>query len=298
MNNPEELRIKEGFPRQRLIVFPSHVVKRCRHLPMVRHLFITDIGAYPLARHHYVERKQGASSAILIYCQKGAGSLQIDKTLFNIHPGQLLIIPPDTPHIYQADSADPWSILWIQFTGEQTQSLLNTLGVTVCKPLLYVPDTQLMCDAFEDVYACLNYHYSDAGLLAMTSELMRLFSKIKLHQGFAKPQRQSAENRVAATQDYMERHLDTLLTLEQMAAHSGQSVSYYSKLFKERTSQSPMAWFIQLKIRKACELLDQTELTVGEIATELGYNDPYYFSRIFKKVQGCSPAAYRHAIKG
>ena len=96
----------------------------------------------------------------------------------------------------------------------------------------------------------------------------------------------------------MERHLDMPLTLKDLAAHSGQSAPYYTKLFRERTNQSPLAYFIQLKIRKACELLDQTESTVREIATELGYDDPYYFSRIFKKVQGCSPTAYRTSIKG
>ena len=96
----------------------------------------------------------------------------------------------------------------------------------------------------------------------------------------------------------MERHLNMPLSIEKLAAHSGLSVPYYSKLFRKQTNQSPMAYFIQLKIRRACELLDQTGSTVREIAAELGYDDPYYFSRIFKKVQGCSPAAYRNATKG
>ncbi|RKX40274.1 MAG: AraC family transcriptional regulator, partial [Verrucomicrobia bacterium] len=79
---------------------------------------------------------------------------------------------------------------------------------------------------------------------------------------------------------------------------AGQSVSHYSKLFKYRTSQSPMACFLQLKIRKACELLDQTDQSVKAIAEGLGYDDPYYFSRLFKKIQGCSPTHYRDSIKG
>ena len=62
--------------------------------------------------------------------------------------------------------------------------------------------------------------------------------------------------------------------------------------------QSPMAYFIQLKISKACELLDRTQMTMAQIATELGYDDPYYFSRIFKKTQGSSPTAYRASVKG
>ena len=265
---------------------------------MVRHLYVTDIGTYPSAQHHYVERKRGIESAILIYCLKGRGTLQIDKTIHSILPGQLFIIPSNTPHIYQADDTDPWSIFWVHFTGEQTPSLLDSLGVTAKNPLLYVPDTRLMRDAFEEVYACLNYHYSDAGLLAMTSELLRLFSLTKLHRGFSSAQRQSAENRVISTREFMERHLNMPLTLKDLARHSGQSVPYYNKLFKKQTNQSPLAYFIQLKTRKACELLDQTDLSIREIGAKLGYDDPYYFSRLFKKTQGCSPTAYRKAVKG
>lgn len=298
MTSQNEILKQEGFPGQRLTVLPTSVIERCKTLPMVRHLYVTDIGTYPTARHHYVERNRGCPQAILIYCLNGKGSLYMDNTIHQISKGQLVIIPPGTPHIYQANRRDPWSIFWVHFTGEQTQSILDSLGATRRDPLLYVPDIGKMRQAFENVHACLNYHYSDAGLLAMTSELMLLFSKSKLHQGYALPQRQSAENRLAATQEFMEQHLDMPLTLEELAAHSGQSMSYFSKLFKARTNQSPMAWFIQLKIRKACEWLDQTGLSVKEVAEKLGYDDPYYFSRLFKKVQGCSPTAYRQTVKG
>lgn len=294
----ENIRIREGFPKQRLVIVPANIQERCRSLPMVGQLHITHIGAFPSAPHHYVERKKGVSQAILLYCFEGQGFLEIEDSTLSIAQGHLAVIPPGTPHVYRADADNPWSLFWIHFDGMQTALALKSLGVDARKPLLYIPNIQMMRQAFEDVYACLNYHYSDAGLLAMTSELMRLLSRIKLHQGHLLPQRQSAENRISDSLVFMERHLDMPLTLEELAARSGQSIPYYSKLFKERTDQSPMAYFIQLKIRKACELLDQPGLTVREIAGELGYDDPYYFSRLFKKIQGCSPVAYRKTIKG
>lgn len=69
-------------------------------------------------------------------------------------------------------------------------------------------------------------------------------------------------------------------------------------VFKERRGQSLMNYFIRLKVQKACQLLDQTRLPMVEIAAQLGYEDPYYFSRLFKKIQGCSPAHYREMVKG
>ena len=292
------LRIKEGFPHQRLIVIPASVLDRCHALPMVGQLHVTHIGAYPSARHHYVERKTGVPQAVLIYCFGGRGTLQLGNATFPVVQGHVAIIPPDMPHIYRSEEADPWSIFWIHFDGLQTTLALQSLGVNVRSPRLYVPDVPMMRQAFEEVYACLNYHYSGAGLLAMTSELMRLLSKIKLHHSHPRRDRQAVEDRILATIDFMEQHLDMPVSLENLAARAGQSIPYYCKLFKNRTSQSPMAYFIQLKIRKACALLDQTDLSVKEIAEKLGYEDPYYFSRLFKKVQGCPPSAYRETVKG
>jgi len=265
---------------------------------MLGQLHVTHIGAFPSAPHHYVERKEGVPQAILIYCLKGRGFLELDDSIFPVGQGHVAIIPPGIPHSYYADADDPWSIFWIHFDGKQTMLVLQSLEVDACKPLLYVPDTEMMHQAFEEVYACLNYHYSDAGLLSMTGELIRLLSKIKLHHGNPRRKHQAVEDRIMDSIDFMERHLDMPVSLENLAARAGQSVSYYRKLFKRRTSLPPMAFFIQLKIRKACELLDQTNQSVKAIAEELGYEDPYYFSRLFKKTQGYSPTHYRNSIKG
>ena len=96
----------------------------------------------------------------------------------------------------------------------------------------------------------------------------------------------------------MEQHLGMPLTLDEMATHSGLSLPCFTKLFRQRTNQSPMSYFIQLKIRKACELIDEADLSIRKIASQLGCDDPYCFSRIFRKTQGCSPTAYRRSVKG
>uniref|UniRef100_UPI00262A74C7 helix-turn-helix transcriptional regulator n=1 Tax=uncultured Alcanivorax sp. TaxID=191215 RepID=UPI00262A74C7 len=59
------------------------------------------------------------------------------------------------------------------------------------------------------------------------------------------------------------------------------------------TGQTPMQAFQRIKVSHACYLLDITEETVVQIAARLGYDDPYYFSRLFKKQMGVSPQQYR-----
>jgi AraC family transcriptional regulator of arabinose operon len=286
-------RIREGFPKQRVSVLPASVVKRCESLPIVQLLHVTHIGAFPSAPHHYVERKRGANEAILIYCLKGRGEFELGGVKVEVTAGHAFVIPPGTPHGYRADEVEPWSIFWIHFKGTQLPALMKSLEVTRDSPLVYVPDVNLMREAFEEVYVCLNYHFSDGGLLAMSGELMRLFALLKLHQGHFHPQRQSLEQRIIDSMDFMVRHIDMPLTLAELSTRAGLSVTYYSKLFKGRNSVSPMSWFIARKVSKACELLTETDLSVQEIAMKLGYADPYYFSRIFKKIQGVAPANYR-----
>ena len=291
-------KIKEGFPKQRLVVLPLNVLERCRTSPLVKQLYVTDIGAYPSAPFHYVERPEGVPQAILICCLSGKGSLKIGNIEHSIRRGCVLMIPPNTPHIYWADQEDPWSLFWVHFGGLRVDEVMEIYSITPTTPILFVQDIAKLRTAFENVYACLNYNFSDAGLLAMTAELIRLTSTIKLGLGHMEPKRQSTEKRVMATIEFMNQHLNMLLTLEELANHAGQSVSHYSRIFKQKTGQSPLNYFIQLKISKACELLDQTDMNVSAIAEQLGYVDPYYFSRIFKKTQGVAPAVYRASLKG
>lgn len=86
--------------------------------------------------------------------------------------------------------------------------------------------------------------------------------------------------------------------LEELARESGVSVSHYSRLFVQKTGHSPLEYFVNLKIQRACRLLDNTALTIAEIASEIGFSDQFYFSRIFHKVMNLSPVRYRDKLKG
>lgn len=94
----------------------------------------------------------------------------------------------------------------------------------------------------------------------------------------------------------MWRHLNEPLRVSTLSALSGLSVSLYSSLFKCATGYAPIEFFIRLRMQRACELLRETTLSVKEVASLLGYSDPFYFSRIFKSVNGVAPSYYRSQI--
>jgi transcriptional regulator GlxA family with amidase domain len=86
--------------------------------------------------------------------------------------------------------------------------------------------------------------------------------------------------------------------LEELATGAGLSVPHFCLLFRQQTGYAPVDFLIRQRIRKACRLLDTTSSTIAAIAADVGFDDPYYFSRCFHRIMGTSPRTYRQAIKG
>jgi transcriptional regulator GlxA family with amidase domain len=96
---------------------------------------------------------------------------------------------------------------------------------------------------------------------------------------------------------YMKQNLDKPLQVATLAAQVSISPSHYFALFKRSTGSAPIDYFTRLRMRRACDLLDGTDLSVKEVATALGYEDPFYFSRVFKSINQVAPSDYRVAHK-
>ena len=83
------------------------------------------------------------------------------------------------------------------------------------------------------------------------------------------------------------------MTIEQIASSVNLSVSHFSYLFKKKTGFSAIEYFNHLKIQKACQYILFTNMRISEIAFELGFSDPFYFSRLFTRTMSISPNQYR-----
>jgi len=111
---------------------------------------------------------------------------------------------------------------------------------------------------------------------------------------FAPKQVKYIEDAIKLMQDNIEKSL----TLDILARTLNLSKNHIINLFKSKTGCSPINYFIRLKIQKACQLLDLTDLSISETAAKLGFADPYYFSRVFRKVMDIPPSQYRKIKKG
>jgi len=99
--------------------------------------------------------------------------------------------------------------------------------------------------------------------------------------------------RISRSIAYMVEHLNQPLQVSTLAAQASVSTSHYFALFKRHMGTAPIDFFIRLRMNHARDLLDSTRSSIKEIAATMGYDDPFYFSRVFKSVHQVAPAEYR-----
>lgn len=288
----------EGFPGQRIVVLPRGVLAQARQHPLLRGLLPTDVGYFPSAQGHLRERKEGLDQAIFIYCTKGGGWCEMMGAFHAVKPGDLLVVPPETPHTYGADESKPWSIFWFHTQGVLVKDYLCELGVGLDQPVIPIGDAPQVFGLFEEVLDLVEHGYTNIQLLCASQSLAHLVAVMIREYRNGHHRQPSVQHKIAQTITFMRQHLNQALPLDALSAIANLSRSRYAALFKQQTGYAPIDYFIRLRMHRACQLLDTTKLGVKAIATELGYEDPLYFSRLFRTVNDRSPVAYRKLRKG
>jgi AraC family transcriptional regulator, arabinose operon regulatory protein len=288
----------EGFSGQRIVVLPPGVVAAALKHPLLRNLLPTDVGFFPKAGGHFMKRSTGVDQSVLIYCVKGLGWCEIGGERHKIQPGDLLALPPGTPHTYEADDAHPWTIFWVHFKGDSASSLLTELEISRAKPVLWLGENPKLLVLFEELLEVLEHGYASSQLLYASQILTYLVGLTVWIHHRGSEENPTATQKVAQSIDYMKQHLDQPASAASFAAVANLSESHYRSLFRRQTCYAPMDYYIRLRMHKACQLLDTTNLSVKEIARLVGYKDALYFSHAFKTVIELSPSQYRLQHKG
>ena len=288
----------DGFPGQRIVVLPRSVVGEARRQPLMRGLVPTDVGFFPHASSHRRERAAGVDQAIFIYCCKGRGWCELGGSSHVIKPNELLVVPSDTAHAYGADASQPWSIFWFHAQGELLGDYLRELNVSIEQPVIRLGASPQVTALFEELLEQVEQGYTKLQMLCAAQTLSHLLAVIILEHCSADQRQPSLPQKIAQTIAYMKQHLDRTLQLEALASIAGLSRSRYVELFRRQTGYAPIDYFIRLRMHRACQLLDTTDMSVKAIAATLGYEDPLYFSRLFRKVNERPPLEYRRLRKG
>ena len=286
----DTLHKQDGFKGEQMIVLPTEAFRPFVENPLVARLYLTDVGYFPKALHHYRERREGIEEYILLYCTEGGGTILLSggKSI-HLTEGEAFCIPSGTGHRYYADPADPWSILWVHFNGTDTSFYPLDLKQTIHLNSSYA--TQRLMFLFELLFRVLDSNYTLGNFIYISQVLELILAEIYYRE---KHDSAPVQNRqVTQIVRYMSAHLADNLTLEDLSETFELSKSYISTVFQKYTSHSPIDFYIRLRMKEACKQLRSSDARIYEVASSLGYSDPYYFSRIFKKVIGISPREYQ-----
>lgn len=286
-------RKKDGFNGQKAIVIPNKILKTCEQSPLAGNFILTDISFYPRAKFHYRERLTGVSEHIIIYCVDGQGSLRMLGRQINVTRNDFIVIPADVAHQYESSENTPWTIYWLHFKGRLSGDFVNMITQGCRQFVSTVNFSEERIRMFNIIYNTLQNGYSADNIGFISMSLWYFLSSFAFPDAFIQPYSVAEKDSIDMSIEFMQQNLDIPLSLHELAAEVHISASHYSALFKKKTGYPPLEYFNHIKMQKACQYLQFTNLQVKEIAFKIGISDPGYFSRFFTKMMGQSPNEYR-----
>jgi len=223
----------------------------------------------------------------------GTGRVIVGEHSHTLQAGQAFLTYPHIVTYYAADEQTPWIYSWIAFTGEQVEYLLSKTSLTPGNPVFPMDDI-FMPELYQQLTLAAEASGSlDLPLKAILYQFMALLLQTVPASPDILPLPRQKSIYVEQYLHFLHSHYCENITVEMMSSTLRLDRKYLSSLFKRAIGLPPQQYLLNFRMAKACELLAETECTIGEIARSVGYQDALLFSRMFKKVKGCSPKEYR-----
>ncbi len=237
----------------------------------------------PTHRHDYY----------LLYVDRGSMKLLSDNGEGQeLHPGQFVCFFAE--NIYQYQTLDNGVCYYfIHFSGHSVLEILEQLGIKNSR--VY---TAGIIEKIVNVWCSLIAEFSHQDnlfLLRCSSKLIQILTLLSESSNACGDS--LFTKRLGASIDYIHGNFNKEISIPELARLEHLSVSRYYTLFKENMGCSPSEYVIVLRMNRACTMMLQNNVSVKEIASLVGYHDAFYFSRLFKKYMGISPAEYKKQNK-
>lgn len=286
--------VRDGFPGQRMHVLPRPRVREALTQPATSSLLVTDSGYFPQAHHHGRERSSPSPQAIVIICAKGRGVVRTDRGEFGVGPGQLVVLPPHTPHAYWADDEEPWTLWWMHVDGTLVREWIAIAGASADAPVRTMADPFEAIALIDQVIRHMQKDTTAASVLAASGAAWHLLTLVAADRSAG----ENVSDTIERTAEHLRVHYAEHFTVSDLAAMAGLSVSHFAALFRKHVGQPVHSFQNELRMSRARELLDTSATPVAEIARLVGFDDSFYFARQFRRLHGQTPSGYRHQHKG
>lgn len=236
------------------------------------------------------KRTEIRNEYILHYVAKGKGYFETDGKTYSVSEGDIFAIYPGERICYYSDTETPWTNCWINFVGRGAEEILARTGLTNSSPVFFVKNNGFI----DTVNHCLKYinsaNYTQTRLSAFVLEFLS-FAENKKADTMSKK-----EKYISSALSYMKYNFSDGISPSDVSNYLGIERTYFYRLFKNETGFSPSDYLTKLRIEKAKQLIASGE-SFTTVASAVGINDIYYFSKLFTKEVGISPTVYRKAHK-
>lgn len=261
-------------------------------------LLVTAAGYYRVHTSEVIEtdRPNGRGDYQLLYISSGKLHLYVDGEDRIITKGNMLLFRPGEAQLYNLYSADKPETYWVHFTGSDVDLLLDYYGMPKDENVFFTgtsPDYQWLYKQMIQELQLRRVNYED--LLNMNLRHIFLIINRFLKEGTELDS--DALNEVERATHYFNENYNQNICIKDYAADRHMSDCWFNRTFKKVTKVTPIQYIISLRITSAINLLENTDHNIKQISSMVGYDDEYYFSRLFKKSTGLSPTEYRKKLK-
>lgn len=257
-------------------------------------LFVGSCGMYKLTKQPVLpsHRPRGRVDFQLLYIAAGKAHFFFEGEEQIIPAGHMVLYRPKEEQKYRYYGADQTEVYWVHFTGSNVTNILRQHGLDsghVFYTGMSLEYKRIFSQMIEELQLCRE-NYEEYLVLLLRQVL------ILVQRQLTRPEKKGGayiEEEIEAAVRYFQSRYNEPLSIEGYASSRGVSTSWFIRSFKEVTGLTPLQYIRSIRIANAQNLLETTEYNIGEISDVIGYEDPLYFSRVFKKQVGVSPKEFR-----
>ncbi len=226
----------------------------------------------------------------------GEGEAILNGERCALYPGVIFSYGPGVPHTIRTSPERPMLKYYIDFTGIEAPNLLASCGLPPGAHL-HVNPVEEVIQVFDNLQRDSASEHPVAGDICLT--LLKLLALKIRERAISAP---SAEPKSLASyrraRQLIEQNGHLWRSADEAAQHCGITPEYLSRLFAKYGHTTPYKLIARIRLNRAAELLLDANLKVHEVAAELGFSDPFHFSRSFKSLYGASPEQFVKRIRG
>ena len=264
-----------------------------------RPLIVTSCGTYRLktVKRLPTWRPKGRLDYQLLYIVSGKGHFYFHGEDRVVYAGRMVLIQPRQEQRYEYFGEDKPEVYWVHFTGSDVKNILRSYNIPMDDPIFYSGASStysyLFKEMIHELQTCKT-GYEDL----LTMYLRQIFLLVQRTRQEERPTVSTyIQEEMEFARRYFNEHYNEPISIQEYAESRNMSVCYFQRNFKQIVKHTPMQYLLTIRVNNAASLLETTDYSMAEIAAIVGYEDPLYFSRLFRKIKGVSPRDYRNLVK-